>query len=288
MTLWYLYFLLAAILFPLISTINVLYGRKIGARKIALYRQLTLTIIGSPLLIGIASKPEILQKHALLIFLCGLFGATYLTVAFHAMNLTSIGISRSFVAVSRTITGFLIGFFLFQESISLYDISGVFLICLGFYLLSHFRWEHFSRKDILWVGVSLVAGVLFSINTLIFKLFAADFSPIESAYLLESSSVLFLIVFTFFATKCSLKKTFSIEWKKLSILFLTSPFLLLASYGLAKSVNDIPFYIFNTLFILMLIVSIILSWIFLKEKFTLKQLSAMWIMMIGCGVVIIF
>gem|GEM_PF-4544175 len=110
------------ILFPAISTINVLFGRQLGAKKMSLYRQLTVTIVGSPLLIGILQKPELLEKHALIIVLCGFFGAMYLTTAFYAMNLTLVGISRSFVAVSRTVAGFVIGYFFFQESISFYDI----------------------------------------------------------------------------------------------------------------------------------------------------------------------
>ena len=287
MNTWYLYFLLSAILFCVLSITNVVFGRKIGAKKIALYRQLTLTIVWSPIIIGLLWKTELLEKHAVMLVLCGIFWAWYLTVAFHAMNLTSIWISRIFVAVSRTITWFLIGFFFFQESISLYDLGWIIIMFTWFYLLARFRGEHFSKADILWVWVSLLAGVLFSINVLIFKIFAADFSALEAGYLLESTSLVFLALIMLFTSKESIKKSFSIEYKKLAILFCGAPLLLLASYGLAKSVDQIPFYVFNTMFILMLIISMILSWIFLKEKFTLKQLFAMWIIISGCVVVIL-
>ena len=288
MNIWYLYFLLPVILFPAVSVINVLYGRKIGARKISLYRQVTLVIVWSPILLSLLSKWELLRENALMIFLCGLIWASYLTTAFHAMNLTSVGISRSFVAVSRTVAGFVIWYFIFQESLSFYDIIWIVLISLGFYLLARAKWEHFTKTDINWILISLFAWILFSINTLIFKTFAISFSWFEAAYLLESSSMIFLAIFMLFTRKQSIQESFSIDFQKLKVLFLTAPFILLASYWLAKSINLIPFYIFNTLFIFVLIVSIILSWIFLKEKFTLQQLVAMWIMVSWCGVVILF
>ena len=288
MSSWYLYFLLPLILFPATSVLSVALGRKIGSQKMSLYRQGTIIILGIPLLFWILEKFELLKIHYMNLILCGVFWALYLSTAFYAMNLTSIWISRSFLAVSRTITGFILGYVLFREYISLYDIGGLIIIWLGFYLSFKYKWEHFSIRDIKGILFSLIAGIFFTINTLIFKLYAKDFSPLESAYLLESTSFPFLLIASILIHKWDIKKSFKIDIKKIWVIFLTAPLILLASYGLAESVNRIPFYIFNTLFIFVLVTSVIFSWIFLGEKFTLKQLSAMIIMVLWCGIIVVF
>lgn len=287
MNTWYLFFILATILFPIVATINVYFGRKIGSKKLSLYRQITLTIIGAPILIGLFSQGELLRQYWLLLILMWLCGATYLSMAFYAMNLTSVWVSRSFVTASRTVAGFLIGYFLFQESISFYDIWGIFIIFLWFYLLSNIHWKKLKRNDILWIIISLLAGVLFSINTLIFKYFVEDFSTLQAAYLLEASCMPFLLIFAILFRRGTIHEALSIEYKKLWILFLTAPLILLGSYGLAKSVNQIPFYIFNTLFVLTVGVSMILSFVFLKERLSREQLFALMMMLCGCIIVVL-
>ena len=287
MNLWYLYFLLPVILFPLAATINVANGRKIGSQKASMYRQLTLTIIWSPVIFLLIEKWELIQKHFWLLLLCGLLWAIYLSASFYAMNLTSVWISRSFVTVSRTLSAFIIWYTLFSESIGWYDFFGIWVIFLGFALFYKVFEQNFSVSDLIWITISLIWWVIFSPNTLVFKTFAIDFPGIEAAYLLESSSVLFLIAWQLIRHKWSLRKSFSIDQKNLSLLFLTAPLILIASYGLAKSVHIIPFYIFNTLFVLSLVISIILSWIFLWEKFTLRQASALWTMILWCAIVVV-
>lgn len=287
MSIWYLYFLLPIILFPTVSIINVLFGRKIWSRKLSLYRQLTVTIVWLPILYSILKKPEIVQEHIFMIIACGILWAGYLTIAFHSMNLTSIGISRSFVAVSRTITSFIIWYTLFWENISYYDFIWILWIWLWFYVLSSASWEKLSKKDIWWIIFSLIAWIIFTMNTLTFKEISQHFSPIKAAYILEASSFLPLLWLYLITKKETLSTSLQKDYKKITILFLTAPLILLASYWLAKSINIIPFYIINTLFVLVLVVSIILSWIFLKEKFTIKQLSAIWCMMLSCGVIVV-
>jgi drug/metabolite transporter (DMT)-like permease len=286
MTIWYLYFLLPVLLFSAVGTINVLFGRKIWARKLSLYRQLTVTVAWIPILYSILQKPHVLQEHILILIACGLLWAWYLTIAFHAMNLTSIGISRSFVAVSRTITGFIIGYTLFWENISLYDLVWILWIWLGFYILSNASGEKLNKNDVLWITFSLIWWVIFTMNALVFKEISQYFSAIEAAYILEASSFLPLLWLYIITKKETFSTSIKKDYKKIFILFATAPLILLASYGLAKSINIIPFYIINTLFVLVLVVSMILSWIFLKEKFTLKQLWAIWCMVVSCWVII--
>jgi drug/metabolite transporter (DMT)-like permease len=202
------------------------------------------------------------------------------------MNLTSIGISRSFVAVSRTITGFIIGYTLFGENISSFDILGIVWICLGFYILSNASGEKLSKTDILWILFSLIGWVIFTLNTLVFKEISQYFSALEAAYILEASSFLPLLWLYLVTKKESISTSLKKDYKKISILLATAPLILLASYGLAKSVNLIPFYIINTLFVLVLVVSMTLSWIFLKEKFNIKQLTAIGFMVLSCCVIV--
>ena len=288
MNLWYLYFLLPLIIFPATAVLSVSLWRKIGSQKMSLYRQGTIIILWIPLLFWILQQWELLEKHAFNLVLCGLFWALYLSTAFYAMNLTSVGVSRSFLAVSRTITGFVLGYALFREHISLSDIGWLVIIWLGFYLSFRYKGEHFSMRDMKGIVFSLIAGVFFTVNTLIFKLYAQDFSPLQSAYLLESTSLPFLLCMSLLMHKGDVKKAVSIDIRKIGVIFLTAPLILLASYGLAESVNRISFYVFNTLFIFVLVTSVIFSWIFLWEKFTFKQLFAMAVMTLGCGVIILF
>jgi len=287
MELWYLYFLLPTILFPIAATINVANGRKIGSQKMSMYRQITLAIIGSPIIFLLLEKWEAIQKHAILLVLCWWFWALYLSSSFYAMNLTSVWVSRTFVAISRTISAFIIWYTLFHESISFYDFIGIWIIFLWFALFYRVFESSFSKADIIWITISLIWWVIFSTNTLVFKTFASDFPWIEAAYLLEVTSVWFLILWQLLRHKWNLKKSFWVDKKTLWILFFTAPLILAASYGAAKSINIIPFYIFNTLFAASLVISIILSWIFLHEKFTLRQISALWSMILWCLIVVV-
>ncbi|MCD5375466.1 EamA family transporter [Candidatus Gracilibacteria bacterium] len=287
MNIGYLYFLLPVIFLSATGIIHVAIGRKIGAKKLSLYRQITLMIIGSPLLFGLLNKTDLIEKHILLLIASGIVGTGYLLLSFHAMNITSVGISKSFLAVSRTISSFCIGFFLLQEAINIYDIFGMLIIFLGFYILGKVNREKLTQNDIKGITVSLLAGVVFSINILIFKIYAADFTALESAYLLESMNAIFLVIFSIFYGKNKLQDKFKIPLKTFFVLCLVSPLVLVGIYGLAMSVNLIPFYIFNTGFIFILIVSTILGWIFLKEKFSLGRGISLGIMIIGSMMMIV-
>lgn len=287
MNYWYLYFLLPVILFPVASTINIANGRKIGSQKMSMYRQIALTIVGSPVIFLLLEKWDLLVKHLWLLIACGFFGALYLSTSFYATNITSVGISRTFVTVSRTLSSFIIWYTLFKETISLYDFLGVGVIFLGFSVFYRVFDTHFSRADIIGILVSLLWGVIFSTNTLIFKTFAIDFPGLQAAYLLECTSVLFLICWGLLRNKWNIKNTFSVDRQTLTWLFLTAPLILWASYGAAKSIHLIPFYIFSTLFVLSLVISIILGWIFLHEKFTSRQLTSLWCMIAWCIVVVL-
>jgi len=288
MNTWYFYFLLTVLLFPIVSTIQVKYGRKIGALKLSLLRQITIAIIWSPLLYFLIQKWEIIQSNIISLLLSWLFGAGYLLTAFYAMNLTSVGISRIFVAVSRTIFALIIGYFVFEEVISLYDYLWITVIFIGFVFLSLSDTKQKSPSQTLGVLVSLWAWVLFWINMLFFKQFSPHFSGLESAYLLETTNGIFLILATLFMGKKEIQKNFSLKWEKFWLLFATAPLVLVASYWLAKSIIMIPFYLVNVLFVFVFFASIIFGWIFLHEKFTLKQLASMGVMLLWCGIVVLF
>lgn len=286
MTIWYLYFILPALIFPAVSLINVYYGRKIWAQKVSLYRQITLTIVWFPILISLLHKPDLLKLHAPYLIASWILGTLYLVSSFHAMNLTTVGISRSFVAVARTLTAFFIGFFLFQENISMFDLLGWCVIFLGFYILGKSNKEKFTKKDTIWIIVSLFSGVMISLNLLVFKFYADGFSPLESAYLLEFMNLVFIIPFIYFSSKKTLKEKYTIGSKNFWILMLTAPLILLASFWLAQSVGKIPFYIFNTLFVIILVVFIIFSRIFFHEKISLMRGVSLGTMILWCAIVV--
>lgn len=285
MNIWYLYFLLPAIFFPLSLIIATSQWRKIGARKLSLYRQLTVSIIWFPIFLQILEKSDVLSQNFLLVALCGIIGASYLTIAFYAVNLTTVWISRSFVTVSRTICSFLVWYFLFQENISYFDILWVWIIFLWVYKISNIQKEKLSKKDILGIILSFIWWVLFTLNNLVFKKIGENFSMLESAYILEASSLIPLALLYFLTHKKDDFKAMKHDWKKIGILFFTAPLIILASYWLAQSVQLVPFYIFNTLFIFVLIFSLIFWRIFLGEKISLARWVAMWLMIIWCSII---
>ncbi len=287
MNTWYLYFLLPAFFFPLSFVIATSVWRRIWARKLSLYRQFTLSIIWLPIGISLLSKPELLQENIFSILLCGLLGTAYLTIAFYAVNLTSIGISRSFITISRTLCGFFIGFSLFWESIHLFDYVWVAIIFLGLYILWKDSGEKLTSNDIYGIVLSLIGGIIFACNNLVFKNISEVFWPIESAYILESSSLIPLFILYLFTHKLQDISEMWNDKKEIGILFLTAPLVLLASYGLAQSVVAVPFYIFNSLFVIILVMSIIFGWIFLGEKTSPMRAIALTTMIIGCLVIVL-
>jgi len=164
-------------------------------------------------------------------------------------------------------------------------------LCLSFCdfyrFLSKASWEKLTKHDTTWIILSLIWWVIFACNNLVFKNISWVFWPVESAYILEFSSLIPLTLLYLIGHKkqdiINMKK----DGKKLWILFLTAPLILLSWYGLAQSVNSIPFYIFNSLFVIVLVFSIVFSWIFLKEKFSLTRWVSLLTMILWCLMIVL-
>lgn len=286
MNIWYLYFLLPAFLFPLSLIIATSLWRKIWARKLSLYRQFSVTIIGLPIWIGILKNSEVFLSNLLLIFYCGILWAIYLTIAFYATNLTTVWISRSFVTISRTLSSFVIWYILFSENISYFDIIWMLTIFIGVYFLSNISKEKLLKNDILGILFSFLWGIIFTLNNLVFKDIWNHFSFIEAAYILEASSLIPLFILYVLTHNKNDFIKMRHDSKNISIMLFTAPLILIASYWLAQSIQLLPFYIFNTLFVLTLIISVFFSWLFLWEKISQKRLISISIMILGCSIIV--
>ena len=290
MNIWYLYFIITALCFALSTLIHIKVGRNIWAMKLSLFRQVTILIVGAPIIISLIPKIDLVSNNWLWLILSWICGTSYLLISFQATNITSVGISRSFVTVSRTITAFVIGFFIFKENITLIDIAWIWVIALGFYILAKDGWEKLTKSDTFWIILSLIWGAIFSINMYVFKIFSDSFSALESAFLLELMNGFFLILVSIFYGfhKKNLRSNFHIWWKQFFAISLWAPLVLLWWYTAATSIHMVPFYLFNSLLVLILILLIILSWIFLKEKISITRWISLWIIISWCLVMILF
>lgn len=290
MNIWYLYFIITAFCFALSTLIHIKVGRNIWAVKLSIFRQITVLIVWAPVLLWLFAKSNLIIHNWLWLVLSWVCGTSYLLISFQATNITTVGISRSFVTVSRTITAFIIGFFLFKENITFIDFIWVWVISLGFYLLAKDGWEKLTKNDSLWILLSLIGWVIFSINMYVFKVFSDSFSALESAFLLELMNGFFLILvgIIYGFHKKNLKTNFQLGMRQFFAIALWAPLILFWWYTAATSIHMVPFYLFNSLLVLILVILVILSWLFLKEKLSLMRLISLGTMILWCLLMIMF
>ena len=284
----YLYFLLPALLWPLSIIINASISRRIWVKKMLIYRQITLMLVWMPLLFWLFFKTDLILSNGVYLVLSWFFWTICLLTAFWGMNQLTVWVARGFSSVWRTIISFLIWFFILHESFNLFDIAWIMIICIWFYLISHSKKSKLTKDNINGVVLSLISGLSVSINFYFFKIYSADFSWLESAYLLESMNWIFLIIITCIWNYKKISESFSIKLNDfLSLCLLSSPIVLLSWYWAAKSIDKIPFYVFNSLFAIVIVISAIMGRIFLKEKIPFMRKISLVVMVLWCTIIVL-
>ncbi len=279
-----LYVLLPIILWPLTVVFFTKISRKVGFLSLSFFRQLGIFIVGLPLLIIFPIPNQMFLNYWSEIFIATLTGAIYIFLTFLGFNYLPVGYSRIFTTISRVFISIGIGFFLLGETLSNLQIIGLIFILLGVILLkpSTIDVSHLDKKNqILGIGISILAGIIFSISLYYFKIYSSNINPIIAAYSIEVGCGFFLGLILFFSSINKLKTSFKFPLKYFLRILLLSPLVLLGTFGSTKALETMPFSIVNILYVFILVFSIIFGWIFLKEKLTKKEIMIFGLMIIG-------
>lgn len=287
MNIWYLYFFLAALSFPFTLVVASWISRQIWSQKLSLIRQLSLSIIGFPILFSFIHSSTLFTQQLVNIVLMWITWALYLILAFQATHHTIVGMSRSFVTISRTIIAFFLWILIFQENIEIIDIIGILMIFWCILRIWKSKNDILTKEDFIGILFSLAAWSMHVTNAYFFKIVSHDFTALQSAYILEFSSFIPLAAMYFFFPqnkKNISKKTELQAFKTMTIL---APIIFLWSYGLAQSIQLIPFYVYNTLLVLGFIMSIIFGKIILGEHISTSRLFSIFGIITWCFLVVI-
>ena len=282
---------LPIVFWPLTWVIVAKYGRKIGSIKTAFYRQLTIILFWSPILYFLISyKSWALYAHRFDICIASISGAIFLITNILSSNLLPFAITRIFYDSTRIVASITIWYFLLSEIVSKTDIVWIIILFAWFYAFSFTKIEntHLKIKNIpLGVGVSILNGFLFIVSIYYFKLYSQDFTPLESAYILEGVNGSFLFIYLLFLYFLKHENHFQIEKKDFLLLLSLSPFALLASFGLAMAYQTLPFFLINLLFILQFILGVYFGYVFLKEKLSKKQIAPIGLILLGLMIIVL-
>ncbi len=266
-----IYLIIPVVFYMLSSIILTKFSRTKWSLSISFYRQLTIFIVWLPLLYFFPIDFSIFKENLLNILLTSSIWAVYLLLLFKSYNYIPVAIGSAFSLTSRILLTILIWIILVWDSLNLYQSLSVITLIIWILLLLKIK----DRFKLSWILLPIIWGWVFVINWYFFLKYSPNFHPIIAGYILEVFNGLFLLlilIWKSFWKNNPLSQTFHIEKKPFWIIFATAPLVIMASWAVAKSYELFSFTIVWIALTMMIPVSLILSWIILKEKLSLKSI----------------
>ncbi|MCD5380398.1 EamA family transporter, partial [Candidatus Gracilibacteria bacterium] len=184
-----------------------------------------------------------------------------------------VAIGSAFSLTTRILVTIILGILLAGDTLNSNQIIGTITLLGGIFLLLNLR-EKFKPTGIL---LSIILGTIFVINWYSFTLYSPSFHPIMAGYILEIFNGLFLLFILLgksLGKNNSLSHTFHINKKPFWIIFATAPLVIIASGSVAKAYEVFSFTIVGIALTMTIPVSMILSWLILKEKLSIKSVAS--------------
>ncbi len=158
--------------------------------SLAVYRMLALSIILLPLLLGVSGvdyqKLAPLSAHLLLSGLCG---AGFIWSQFYAVQFIPVGIATSLNQSTRTLSAFLLGYFLLDQSLIALQALLILVILLATSLVGSTKnpMLHLDNNLVRGALVSAISGLLGAVSLFILSFAIEQANPYMIGYFWEFS-----------------------------------------------------------------------------------------------------
>lgn len=269
-----LYGFIPVIIFALTSITLVIISRQIGSFVVSFYRQIIVWIVGVPVLFLSGDFFLRVSQNSTDILLSWMFGSLYLFSIFKSCDYLEVNQSKVLNIVGRLLLTVVVWIVILGESMSLERTMWIVILILWISGYLFIKNENKVVRYNLWLGIfiNILSAFAFVWGQYYFKKFVWNFSPLESAYLLEVGSIPFLFIFLLWLWKIKdMKKVNILSTKDKWLLFVGSATVLIGSYWLAMSYTHLSFIIVNVFLCLSIISSAIFSYLLLWEKITKIQ-----------------
>ena len=174
------------------------YAREMDGLSLTIYRNTSFIITMLPFLL-LASPEHFsrLPQFAPQILLGGFFGALYLMLQFVSYRYIPVGLAAAFIRSSIVVGSILLGFFLFQETLSVFDLACIALILIGVLYLGFIKNTHAHLDNNMIKGAlfSIIPGFILALSYYFMSAAARGVDPFIVGYFWEVSIGLFAIGF---------------------------------------------------------------------------------------------
>ncbi len=288
MSIYLLYALLPLIIFPLTSVFLTKLSRKTGSLLTTFLRQISILIFGIPIVFLTPDFFLLLWGYWKEVFISWIAASLYLYCVFKSYDHVELLQWRVVNVVSRILISLLVWIAIIGESLNIYQVLWVIIILvwISFYLKVK-NYNILPDYNLpLWVALSFVGAIFFVMNGYYFSIYAQEFSPFMSAYILEISSIPLLTCMVFLSkAKADFIKLRTFSLSDYRLLFFGSVPALIGSYGLAMAYIHLDFIVVNILFCATLVMAGIFGWLILWEKLTKLQILIFSCILVGIFIV---
>jgi len=187
------FFLLAfisAFAYSLQSSLLVKQARSMERLSLTFYRMLALSVILSPMLLGVAAHDyQQLVPLFPLLTISGLCGASYVWSQFYVVQFIPVGVATSFNLSLRTLAAFILGWLFLAESLIPMQGLLIVIILLGGVVVASGKnhMPHLNNDTRRGVCVSLISGLLGAISFFTLSIASKQANPFMVGYFWELS-----------------------------------------------------------------------------------------------------
>lgn len=271
---YYLLILISVIGYTLQGTLLVRYSRSIDSLSLAVYRNLSLIFIMSPLLLftsieQLRSVPDYIH----LISLAGITGTIGLASMFLSYRYLAIGISSGLRQAAGVFSALVLGIVFFDESLSGFQVLLIVFLLAGGFIIGKAKnpMPHLNSNAAFGILLSIFTGSIIALSFFLMSRMARELGPAISGYLWESSIGIFSLIFVVMRNKIGGHKIETISLTTFLKISLASSPTVLGTGAVAWAVTIGPLGLLRALSSAGIILTIIFSWLFYGEKLTVNQ-----------------
>ncbi len=274
---FFLLLMIAVFAYGIQTPLLTVYARKYDSITVAIYRNVSLAVLMSPVLLFAPSEDFARAAEYVLpiAFMAVVGGGAYI-VGLSSATYLPVGIAQSFRQASSIIASIFLGAVVLAEYLSGVELILIVLLLTGIVALSLLKTDvvHLKRQNIsLGIWLAIGSGIASAASFLIFTSTSRQMSPLITGYFLELGVAIAAIMFAtirwaFFGQRVPLLPS-----RDVKNIALISSIAIVATLGFGYAVTIGTFAIASALLGTSLVVSLVTAWIFFKERLSLRQVS---------------
>lgn len=268
--------LVSLVAFGIQTPLLAIYARRFDGITVAMYRNVSLMITMSPVLLFIPEgQYELLAEYWPYVALSAFLGAVTFILGITASTYLPIGISQSLRQATNILSAIILGVLFFAEYLTALQLTLVGLLLGGVVALSLSKPDvlHLERQNVsrgIWM--SIAAGVGASCTFLFFAYASRAMSPLLTGYLLEVGVGVTAVVLGALRYLAFKQKTPLLKVRDIIKLTLVSATAIVGTLCFGFAVTFGPYALASAVVSTAGIVSLLVAWYVFKEKITQKQL----------------